>query len=154
MLSGLYILGPTRTIYDESYYEPVIAEFERLSEVKKLDRSVLLARYDPANSSVESKIHNDHQKKKQKRPENKQSTSPADKQDEKTERINLRYAGKEELMTLPGIGPVTANRILAYREENGPFEKPEDLLNVSGIGPVTLENIREYILIEEKKSQE
>ncbi|MEX0680151.1 MAG: helix-hairpin-helix domain-containing protein [Balneolales bacterium] len=64
------------------------------------------------------------------------------------EPVDLHKAGKEELITLPGIGPVIAERIIAYRKENGCFKKPEDLLNVSGIGPVTLEHLRPYILIE------
>ena len=48
---------------------------------------------------------------------------------------------------LPGIGPVLGERIVAQREENGPFQSPEDLLRVPGIGDNTLDSIREYIII-------
>ena len=44
--------------------------------------------------------------------------------------------------SLPGIGPVKARRIVAYRERHGPFGTVEALLAVKGIGPVTVERIR------------
>lgn len=61
--------------------------------------------------------------------------------------IDLNTAGKEALMTLPGIGEVLAQRILAYRDENGPFRTVEELLNVDGIGEKRLEEIRDLIMI-------
>ena len=48
--------------------------------------------------------------------------------------LDLNTATAEELATLPGIGAVLAQRILDYREENGPFETVEEIMEVSGIG--------------------
>lgn len=56
--------------------------------------------------------------------------------------LDLNRATAAELETLPGIGPALAARIVAYRQERGPFASVEDLLGVSGIGERTLERIR------------
>ena len=48
--------------------------------------------------------------------------------------VNLNTATAQQLETLPGIGPRTAQRIIEYREKNGPFKKVEDLMNIQGIG--------------------
>ncbi|MFO3798114.1 MAG: ComEA family DNA-binding protein, partial [Anaerolineales bacterium] len=63
--------------------------------------------------------------------------------------ININYATQEELMTLPGIGPVLAQRIIKYRETYGPFVDVEELLNVKGIGKALLDQIRDLITVEE-----
>ena len=47
--------------------------------------------------------------------------------------VNINSASREQLMTLPGIGEVTADAIIEYREQN-PFARIEDIMNVSGIG--------------------
>ena len=60
--------------------------------------------------------------------------------------LDLNTATREELMELPGIGEVTADRILAYRRDHGPFSDVEELLNVSGIGPKKLEALLEYVI--------
>ena len=59
--------------------------------------------------------------------------------------ISLNSADAAALETIPGVGPVTAAAILAYRDEAGPFTSVEELMEVSGIGPATLESIRPYV---------
>ena len=66
---------------------------------------------------------------------------------QQTGKININTADKELLMYLPNIGEVIAQRILDYREANGPFEKIEDLMNVAGIGEKRLEQLREFITV-------
>jgi competence protein ComEA len=61
--------------------------------------------------------------------------------------VNLNTATAEELDTLPGIGPVTAQAILQWRTDNGPFTSVDDLLDVSGIGDATLSDIRPYVYV-------
>jgi competence ComEA-like helix-hairpin-helix protein len=54
--------------------------------------------------------------------------------------LNPNTAGKEELMSINGIGPVLSARIIAGR----PYKTIDDLLKVKGIGPKKLEHIRPY----------
>ena len=63
--------------------------------------------------------------------------------------ININTASAVILDTLPGIGPVLAERIVDYREANGPFVAVEDLGNVEGIGSKTLLEILNLITVED-----
>lgn len=60
--------------------------------------------------------------------------------------ISLSRADQATLETLPRIGPATAERIIAWRTEHGPFESVEDLLAISGIGPATLEGLADRVV--------
>jgi competence protein ComEA len=59
--------------------------------------------------------------------------------------LDLNAASAQALQTLPGIGPVLAERIVADREAHGPFRTPEDLLRVPGFGPKRLDRIRTVV---------
>ena len=59
--------------------------------------------------------------------------------------LRLNSATSTELQSLPGVGPVLAERIVAFRDEHGPFGAVEDLLEVPGIGEAKLEAIREIV---------
>ena len=61
--------------------------------------------------------------------------------------ININTADVEQLQQLPGIGEVLAQRIVDYREENGPFISISELTNVSGIGLDRLDQIMDYITL-------
>lgn len=61
--------------------------------------------------------------------------------------IDLNTAGTEELKTLSGVGDVLAERIVAYREENGPFQRVEELTKVRGIGMKILEDNIERLTV-------
>ena len=61
--------------------------------------------------------------------------------------ININTATAQQLEALPGIGPTYAQRIVDYRNTNGPFTSPSQLLNISGIGEKRLAAIWDYITI-------
>ena len=62
-------------------------------------------------------------------------------------KVNLNTADADALDTLPGVGPATAQKILAWREQHGRFEAVEDLLDVGGIGEAKLDAIRDLVTV-------
>ncbi|MCL3818235.1 helix-hairpin-helix domain-containing protein [Aeromicrobium wangtongii] len=62
-------------------------------------------------------------------------------------KVNLNTATAEQLDTLPGVGPVTAQAILGWRDTNGRFGSVEDLLDVKGIGEATLAELRDLVVV-------
>jgi competence protein ComEA len=60
-------------------------------------------------------------------------------------KVSLASATAEELDELPGVGPVTAQNILDYRAEHGPFRSVDDLDAVPGIGPARVEQLRDLV---------
>jgi len=63
-------------------------------------------------------------------------------------KININTASARELEELPGIGEVLAERIVSFRETNGPFKSIEEIKKVSGIGEKKFESIRDLIVVE------
>lgn len=65
--------------------------------------------------------------------------------------IDLNTATIEQLEQLPGIGPVTAKKIIEFREKSGPFRKVEDLLAIPRITKARLEKLLPYVTIKPGK---
>jgi comEA protein len=61
--------------------------------------------------------------------------------------VNLNTATSEELQLVPGIGPVTAEKILQMRKSYGAFKSVDDLSAIRGIGPKRLEKMRKYLTV-------
>ena len=62
--------------------------------------------------------------------------------------VNLNTATLAELDTLPGVGEVIAERILAYREAHGNFTEIEQLMEVDGIGEKTFAELKDHVTLE------
>lgn len=60
-------------------------------------------------------------------------------------KMDINNADYKGLVLLPGVGPVTADRIINYRKRHGPFSSPDDLVKVKGIGPKTVNRIKPFI---------
>ncbi len=88
----------------------------------------------------------------QQTPQQTQSTqepqeTPAEPSQPQSNQIDINTAGLEELQTLKGVGPVTAQRILDYRTRIGRFDSVDQLLEVKGIGTKTLEKFRDQACV-------
>jgi competence protein ComEA len=66
--------------------------------------------------------------------------------------VNINTADAAGLAALPGIGPKTADLIIAYRQKNGPFKKIEELMNVHGIGEKSFLKIRAQLSVSDPKA--
>jgi len=66
-------------------------------------------------------------------------------------RVDINSATVEQLVQIPNIGPVIANRIVEYRTANGKFNLTEELINIKGIGEKKLNLIKQYIFINNNK---
>ncbi len=62
-------------------------------------------------------------------------------------KVNINSATKSQLKLLPGIGKVTANRIIEYRKDHNKFNNLADLKKVKGIGTKTFANIKKYLIL-------
>ncbi len=80
---------------------------------------------------------------------NNDDTKPkyANLQENLTDKIDINKAVKAELECLDGIGPVKAQAIIDYREENGAFTSVQELSNVSGISEKMAQEFEEYIVV-------
>ena len=61
--------------------------------------------------------------------------------------VDVNRASAADLQSVPGIGKSLAQRIVDFREKNGPFSKIDDLLKVQGIGEKSLERIRPFLTV-------
>ncbi len=61
------------------------------------------------------------------------------------ETLDVNTASAEELVRLPGVGPSLAQRIVDYRQQNGPFQSVDDLQNVPGVGPSKFDRMAPFI---------
>ncbi len=75
------------------------------------------------------------------------SASPSSGAGAPVQQVDLNTATAEQLDTLPDIGPVTAQSILTWRQQNGSFTSVDELLEVSGIGDATLADVSPYVYV-------
>ena len=81
--------------------------------------------------------------------ENVENNNDGNNSDEgENKKININSASKEELDSLPGVGEVTAQKILDYREENKEFKSIDEIKNVRGIGDNKFNDLKDYICIQ------
>lgn len=102
------------------------------------DRILDLGSLDPADSAEVADLLQSSLELKQRHEAAEEVTFP----------IDINRADRPQLEALPGIGGVLATRILAYREEHGPFRSLGELTGVKGIGENRLKQLEPYLTIE------
>ena len=75
------------------------------------------------------------------------SATPELSSEQSEKKVNINTANSQELEKITGVGPVIAQRIIDYRQKNGPFLKIEDVKNVNGIGDIKFEKMKNEITI-------
>ncbi len=78
-------------------------------------------------------------------PEEAVSQNPPSQENSIQAPVNINTATVKELCALPGIGEKLAERIIEYREKNGPFKSADEIMSVSGIGAETYRDIKNSI---------
>ena len=117
--------------YSEEQYRELERIFTERSTVIHQEEQEILIRYQPYADHEISEMIEINSNPEQAAPD--------------TVNVNINTADSEELQKLPGIGPAYAERIIAWREENGKFTSKDQLLEIRGIGPARLENMRHLI---------
>ncbi len=69
-------------------------------------------------------------------------------------KVNINSATLDIITTLPGIGKVTAGKIIKYRDEHGKFKKKEELINIKGIGLKKFEKIKNFFVLSDEEKDE
>ena len=104
-----------------------------------LDKLKLATPLKP-NTRITVSKHKPHKNKKRVRQSQKNQIPP-----QITQKININTASEKKLETIPGVGPVTAQRIIKFRQKSGRFNTLKDILQIKGIGPKTLKKIERFI---------
>lgn len=106
------------------------------------------AEFTAGNKVVQSSsVKQQTEKEAEKETEKETETKTKETKETKEQIVNINTAGLEELMTLPGIGQVRAEAIIAYRQQEGNFEKIEDIMNVKGIKTGVFSKINNRICV-------
>jgi len=65
--------------------------------------------------------------------------------------VDINTADSAALETVPGIGKSLSQRIVAFREKNGPFQSVDDLLKIQGVGEKSIQKLRPYLTVAKAK---
>lgn len=147
VLLVLILLGGGILLWRDNIYKPGL---ESRIENQELRIEELEARIEELASKSVDQV-SDNQKSETTNTDQGQvagtSTNSSSSSAKVSGKININTATASQLDSLPGIGPVYAQRIVDYRVANGSFTSPEQIQNIKGIGPKTYEKFKDMITI-------
>ncbi len=131
-LSGTVLLGAGIRLYQEAF--PSVPQFDYTASDSAF---AALSSREPGQNETDASLVVES---------NAEESTAED--DTAIVKINVNVATKQDLMTLPGIGDVTSERIIAYRTDIGPFQSIDDLKKVKGISKRKFEQLAPFITID------
>lgn len=138
VLITVAFMTPTQAVVAKTTTDTSKSDTKKKSTKKKASKK----------KSSKKKSSKTKEKKSSKKSDSKKKTSKkSSKKSTKafTGKININTATAKELALIPGVGPVTAKSIIAYRKKNGKFKNAKDLLNVKGIGEKTMKKMKPQV---------
>lgn len=142
ILNGAATFNKPDANYSEEEYLELEKIFKEKSEQAEQEKDLILARYQPTREVPVSMTVRDEAKPEPNLPD---TTDEEESSDEAAGIININTATNERLQELPGVGPVYAERIVTWREENGVFTSKDQLMEIKGIGEKRLADIKPLI---------
>jgi len=133
VLITVAFMTPTQGVVAKTATDSSTSDTKKKSTKKKDSKKKTSKKKDSKSSKKKDS------KKKTPKKSSKKSKKAA------TGKININTATAKELALIPGIGPVTAKSIIAYRKKNGKFKSTKDLLNVKGIGEKTMKKMKSQL---------
>lgn len=163
--TGAAMLSPDIP-FPEEHYAYADSLFRALSEQKSIEHAELMARYEPplvesasGNTAIAGALPSGAQAEVSAMSASsvpgasntgkKAAASKGSAKAPAPESIVLNTSDAATLARLPGVGPKTAEAIVAYRNENGPFQDLSHIMRVKGIGSKKWEQIRPYLRLNE-----
>lgn len=145
IFSGIYYYHEPMVNYDPDHYENLERIFYEKSQQVEQERQGVLARYQPSNEIATTRDQPVLEENAAIQAERVLDSVVETETVMNPEIININTASEEQLVTLPGIGPAYASRIVEWRDENGLFTEIEQLLEIRGIGERRLEQLLPFI---------
>lgn len=144
ILSGVLTFIEPDANYSQEAYAELEKIFKEKSEQIEQEEELIMARYQPTRDESVSMSVSSEEKSQLNLPD---TTEQTEEKNESNEIININTATNERLQELPGVGPTYAERIINWREENGPFTSKDQLMEIKGIGDKRLARIKPLITL-------